>query len=109
MKKKQAFLAINIDDEMNHRIQSVATKLKLKKNALARLAIEAAVESIESTGTLMLPVKFTCLTDWGLNELPRAVEEPPVYGAAEAQSVQKHRRKSSSVTGDNKKNLNQKN
>ena len=79
MKTKQAFLAINIDDEMNRRIQTVATKLKLKKNTLARMAIEAAVESIEGSGKLVLPLTFICRHECGKQEPPPVPESAPVY------------------------------
>jgi len=59
MKKKDSFLSINIATDVNIELQAAADLLKLKKNTLARLAIEATVESIKEKGYIVLPLKIT--------------------------------------------------
>lgn len=56
---KNASIAVNLTPELQVRIASAAEQTGIAKNALARLAIEGAVEAIEDHGgKLVIPIKF---------------------------------------------------
>ncbi len=60
LKNKNSTLPVGLTPEMDARVRSASDAVSLPKNAFARMAIEAAVEAVEShEGELVIPIKFT--------------------------------------------------
>lgn len=59
MAKKRSILAVDLTEDVNTRFLSLCQNTGLAKNAIARLAIEAAVKAGEEHGgRLVVPIEF---------------------------------------------------
>lgn len=59
MPEQMAPLSLRISAELNTRLTECASKLRLKKHALAQMAVEAAVEAVEQNSyQLVVPIQF---------------------------------------------------
>lgn len=52
-------ISLRLTPEMDDRLKAIAEKLRIPKQRLAQIAVEAAIEAAEEHGALVLPVKFT--------------------------------------------------
>jgi predicted DNA-binding protein len=88
MAKKPNILAVNVPAELHARLEAVAEKTGLPKNAIARFAVEAAVKAAEEHGyKIVLPMEFEVAsipvsrkTAQG-DDLALAAEDPGKYHA----------------------------
>jgi len=58
VKEKNVPLSLRISRELDERLRKCAEQVKQKKHTLAQLAIEAAIEAIEESDRLVIPMKF---------------------------------------------------
>jgi|ERR1043166_3517767 hypothetical protein len=72
MKPDKSPLTFRIEPELHRRLEKCAAETRLKKYALAILALEAAVEAIEKNDyELVVPIKFQ------VTRIPRPAEDAP--------------------------------
>jgi predicted DNA-binding protein len=55
---KTANLSVQISAQLSARLKTVSEQTRLPVNAIARMAIEAAVEMIERDGGIFLPLQY---------------------------------------------------
>lgn len=59
MSKQNMPFSVRLTADMDSRFAAAAEKVKMPKNAIARQAIEGAVEAIEKhNGAVVVPIKF---------------------------------------------------
>lgn len=75
----QSPLSLRLTPEMNKRLIKVAEALKIPKQRLAQLAVEAAIEAAERDGALVLPAEMRARPIVGELAVTRLPSANPIF------------------------------